>query len=225
MLNAGVAWTNNSPPDRQWTISIYCPLPLSLCPHKNQYSIVSLLLVSSTCTTSVNVIIHNLPIAMSDLIVDFPQRRCHAGKIAKMEGVHFAKEYEIRFFERHDKADCEAMRIAARRAAQDVQKRVLKLRSSSGSDSADVADELDSCTLVGIENMLSPNIIKKTRASIMQCRRAVLDEQARQDESNHEYDPDRLASVAQHHTQWATTRGHNNGLSNPDAGLKILDLE
>eukprot|EP00579_Thalassiosira_antarctica_P007431 CAMPEP_0201889264 /NCGR_PEP_ID=MMETSP0902-20130614/29578_1 /ASSEMBLY_ACC=CAM_ASM_000551 /TAXON_ID=420261 /ORGANISM="Thalassiosira antarctica, Strain CCMP982" /LENGTH=151 /DNA_ID=CAMNT_0048419787 /DNA_START=247 /DNA_END=699 /DNA_ORIENTATION=+ len=151
---------------------------------------------------------------MSDLIVDFPQRRCHAEKTARMARVHFAKEHEIRFFERHNKAsadavwynveDYKAMRIAAKRAAQDVRKRVLKLRPSSESDSASVAvaDELDSYTLVGIEKILSPNIIKKTRASMKRCRRAVLDEQARQDESNNEYDPNRLASVAHHHAQW-----------------------
>ena len=159
---------------------------------------------------------------MFDLIVDFPQRRCHVSKRASITGVHFAQENEIRFFERHSKAnadamwykneDYKAMRIATRRAAQDVQRRVLKLRSCSGSDSADVVDGLDSCALVGIENTLSSKIIKKTRAYIVQCRRAVLDEQARQNESNDECDPGRLAIVAQHHTQRATRRAHTIGL-------------
>ena len=176
-----------------------------------------------------------LLIAMSDLIVDFPQRRCHAGKIARMAGVHFAKEHEIRFFERHNKAsadavwynveDYKAMVIAARRASQDVRKRVFKLHPSRESDSADVADELDSYTLVGIEKILSPSIIKKIRASMIRCRRAVLGEQARQHKSNMEYDPNRLASVAQHHTQWATRRAHTIGLLHSICRTSVLDFE
>ena len=75
--------------------------------------------------------------------------------------------------------------------------KILKLCSSSDFDLADSADELDSCALVDIEDIFSPDIIKKTGVSIIECWRAVFDfdEQARQDESSNEYDPDQRCSI------------------------------
>ena len=52
------------------------------------------------------------------------------------------------------------------------------------------------CTLIGIENILNPDIVETIVRRRSECIHAVLDEQARQDDSG-EYDPDRLAHLSQ----------------------------
>jgi len=52
------------------------------------------------------------------------------------------------------------------------------------------------CTLIGIENILTPDIVEELVRRRSECIRAVLDEQARQDDSG-EYDPDRLTHLSQ----------------------------
>lgn len=84
------------------------------------------------------------------------------------------------------------MKEARRRAVKDVHMRYELLSSGAHCDD----DEgFRSCTLIGIENILTPDIVEKLVIRRTECIRAVLDEQARQDDSG-EYDPDRLAHLS-----------------------------
>eukprot|EP00581_Thalassiosira_minuscula_P016328 CAMPEP_0183712376 /NCGR_PEP_ID=MMETSP0737-20130205/7520_1 /TAXON_ID=385413 /ORGANISM="Thalassiosira miniscula, Strain CCMP1093" /LENGTH=129 /DNA_ID=CAMNT_0025940977 /DNA_START=76 /DNA_END=462 /DNA_ORIENTATION=- len=129
--------------------------------------------------------------------------------MARTRRVHFAPEYDIQFFEHHSEVDAiwyneedyRAMRIAKKEAVRDVQRRAIKLRAQGVTDSADLVDDFDSGALVGIEKNLSPRIIKKTQASTILCRHAVMNEQERQEKHN-EPDQERLASVARRYSEW-----------------------
>ena len=69
-----------------------------------------------------------------------------------------------------------------------------------GSDSASLMPQVESqhlmndCSLVGIENLLTPKIIK--------CVEAVLNEEERQFRTG-EYDMDRLAAVSSQYSKWS----------------------
>ena len=61
------------------------------------------------------------------------------------------------------------------------------------------------CEFTGIENLLTPSLMKKTMALKRRCWDAVLDEQEKQDASGY-CDPDRLARAAENYSRWATER-------------------
>mmetsp|Transcript_22040 Transcript_22040/g.40430 ORF Transcript_22040/g.40430 Transcript_22040/m.40430 type:complete len:173 (-) Transcript_22040:501-1019(-) len=99
---------------------------------------------------------------MSDLIVNFPQQRCNSsvGKSAK-KTVQFAPMNELRFFERNEKMNrgkfwYSDKEYKAMKTVTQQGKRYLSLSSNQ----VDNADALDDCIVTGIENLLSPNIIR-----------------------------------------------------------------
>ena len=58
----------------------------------------------------------------------------------------------------------------------------------------DAEEVFGSCTLTGIENLLTPCVSKKSIYCTAKCLNAVLNEQVRQTESG-EHDPDKLADI------------------------------
>jgi len=93
-----------------------------------------------------------------------------------------------------------------------VYRRYLSLSTSISIDSTDKKDEVlePPCT-TGIEHLLTPDLIKKSRAVRARCKKAVLDEQERQDRAG-EHDPIKLADVSNNHSKWSTKRAVTVGL-------------
>lgn len=173
---------------------------------------------------------------MTDLIVDFPQRQRDDQRRGRRRsaGVQFAPESEILIYARHPEADPRRMwytaeeyasfRTAARRDVRNVRGQLLEVQSSSDgggttaggrSDPTDALRILDVSAMIGIENLLSPAIVWKMKAARVQCRRAVLDEQERQDGEG-ECDPDLLAAAAGRCTEWSKQRARMVGLLQSD---------
>ena len=159
----------------------------------------------------------------NDIIVDFPQQRCNSsvGEKRVRNTVYFAPMNELRFFERNEKMDTgkiwysnkevKAMRIATVQAVKDTR----KISLSRPSNQVDGADALEDCVMTGIENLLTPRIIKKSKARRSQCLSAVLEEQKRQDSSG-EYDPIELACVSNHYSKCSARWAHTIGMLQSD---------
>ena len=118
---------------------------------------------------------------MKDLIVDFPSR-CSAST----KKVQFSKTSSIKFIKRINEMtdtratwylskDCKAMRVETKTAVRHANKALLALYSSD----QDFVDNVgqDGIILTGIESIVTPNMIKKTRASRYKYINAVLNEQ------------------------------------------------
>ena len=127
--------------------------------------------------------------------------------------VKFATMSEIRFYERPDEArakelhyskeDIRQLKIANRQAVQDVHIRQLSLVNDGTEDDARVV--FQGHNLTGIENLLTPSLVRKSMACKAGYRDAILDEQDRQDASGC-YDPIKLACAAEDYSRWATKR-------------------
>ena len=117
--------------------------------------------------------------------------------------VHFSNEYDIRFYERPSKVnakelhysreDISQFKVSNRQAVRAIHMR--RLTSDNGAEGE----------LTGIENLLTPGLVKRTMALKRGCWNAVLDEQDRQDACGY-CDPDRLARAAENYSRWATER-------------------
>ena len=156
---------------------------------------------------------------MSNLIVDFAHRRTSfTGSQCKTKAVTFSPMSEMTFYERPQESDASklyytaedyrAMRTANLQATQEAHRRYLAISLASSKDlnSTEIQREvLDGLNITGIENVLSPSTAKKFVARRKQHWRAVLQEQAQQDESG-EYDPDMIACASQRHSKWAVKR-------------------
>ena len=148
------------------------------------------------------------------LIVSFPDQRRRASK-----KVRFSTMSELSFFERNEvedshnmhysKKEYEEMRADIKRSVEDTRRRMSSLSSTSSDSEQDDANL--SLLVTGIENLVSPGVIKKLFSSRMCHVRAVLNEQARQERSGR-CDPDRLARVSQSHTEWANKRARTIGM-------------
>ena len=93
------------------------------------------------------------------------------------------------------------MRIENMKAVVYAQKKVLK------------DDNIDSCMLTGIERLLTPSAIKKTKACRVQCVNAVLEEESNQVRAG-VYDPERIAMASQYHSRSAARRARAIGMLN-----------
>ena len=127
----------------------------------------------------------------------------------------FAALADVLYFEKYDESEHDAlwycgeefrkMRLDTKRAVR----RFHKLQQSwkdSAADSNNIAEGMARCSdLTGIENLLSNNIIRKTKKARVLCWDAVLNEQTRQYEQNLR-DPDKVAVAARSHTQWSGRR-------------------
>ena len=109
--------------------------------------------------------------------------------------------------------DYKSFRVQNARAVQDVNRRVRAITSSTSND-ADAASSspqaeslhlMDDCLLVGIENVLTPKIIKKKLAMRRRCVEAVLNEEERQYLSG-ECDVEKLAAISAHYSKWSVQR-------------------
>ena len=148
-----------------------------------------------------------------DLIVDFPAqaRRTVVSSKPKKKMVRFSSEYDIRFYERPDKVlakelyysreDISQFKDANRQAILDIHMKHLSLVNGTTEDDANVV--FQGCEFTGIENILTPGLMKKTMALKRGCLNAALDEQDRQDASGY-CDPDGLALASQEYSRWAT---------------------
>ena len=152
---------------------------------------------------------------MTDLIVDFPNRSASASKSGK-KLVQFSPTSELKLFKQDSSVEARwfsqkeyrEMKMANRRAVQTAYRRYLSISSGNSSD---WHEPFDPSSMVGIENMLTPGLIKKSQAARERRLRAVLSEQERQDEAG-EYDPDKLAQVSQTFSKWSTKRASTIGL-------------
>ena len=153
---------------------------------------------------------------MYDLIVDFPAqalRTAVSSKPGKKKKVHFSTEYDIRFYERPDKVhakelhysgdDIRRFKATNKQAILDIHMRHLSLATTTTEADAEVV--FQGCEFTGIENLLTPSLMKKAMALKRGYRNAVLYEQERQDASGY-CDPDRLARAAENYSRWATKR-------------------
>ena len=161
---------------------------------------------------------------MSDLIVPFPKQRINRFFCKKPaeKMVQFSPTLDICFFQRiesnadkskiwYTKKDTMAIKLATNRAIQEVHMKG-EISTESCKKVNDVAEALlDSFCTTGIENVLTPEIMRKVRAAKGRCRTSVLLEQERQDASG-EYDPDRLASISQQCSVWSVQRSITIGL-------------
>ena len=147
---------------------------------------------------------------MSDLIVDFPaQTRCTAvSSKSKKKMVHFSTNIsDIRFYDHPEKIhknelhysrdDISQFKKSNRQAIQDMHIRHLSLVNGTEVDARVV---FQGCELTGIENLLTPGLVKRTMALKRGCWDAVLDEQDRQDASECR-DPDRIACAAHEYSR------------------------
>lgn len=152
---------------------------------------------------------------MSDLIVDFPRER------SSPEAVRFDPMVDVQFFERvrnknklwYQDEDYLAMKKARRVSVIEVHRTYLDHPSGP----VDQLEKLGACT-TGIENMLSPKILRRVQVCKARCLNAVLDEQDRQDKYN-EYDPMKIAAASLKHSNWSATRAHTIGLLQSSEGF------
>ena len=170
--------------------------------------------------TSVSLIHNNIletqkqQAAMTELIVDFPaQARRNVGIRSKKKIVRFATVYDIQFYERPDKAharelhysggDIRQFKLENMQAVQDIHMKRLSLANNGTKE--DEKAVFQGCELTGIENLLTPGLMKKQAACKRGYRDAVLDEQERQDASGC-FDLYGLARAGQEYSRWATKR-------------------
>ena len=157
----------------------------------------------------------------SDLIVDFPAqaRQSAISSKPKKKMATFSIMSDIRFYERPDKVhakelhysrdDMSQFKVANRQAILDIHMKHLSLAETT--TEADAKVVFQGCEFTGIENLLTPGLMKKTMACKRGCWNAVLDEQERQDASGY-CDPDRLARAAENYSRWATRRSLKIGI-------------
>ena len=154
----------------------------------------------------------------SSLIVDFPNGLDEAVSDAHQDTlrVHFAPTSYMSYVQRHpeedrsriwySQVDIDAMKLANKRSIIETHKRLASLSSRDPRENETIP-EVD---FFGNENLLTPRLIRRKIQSRRLVVRAVMKEQARQEESE-EYNPDRLAKVASKETEWATGRAHAIG--------------
>ena len=95
-----------------------------------------------------------------------------------------------------------------RQAIQDMHMRHLSLVNGTEVDARVV---FQGCELTGIENLLTPGLVKRTIACKRGCWNAVLDEQDRQDASGC-HDPDRIAHAAHEYSIQTARRSLKIGM-------------
>ena len=142
---------------------------------------------------------------MADLIVDFPSRArrdasSESSRRATSKSVSFSPEMTIQFYRGPTKAEDDKVRYTSdeyrkfktdtRSAVRSIHRQYLALAAETGD-----ADAFKGCDLTGLENLLTPELIRKTAARKWAHMCAVIGEQERQADEASE-DADRLALVA-----------------------------
>ena len=131
--------------------------------------------------------------------------------------VHFASSVEIMHFDRYDDtglfythSECQDMKIENARDIREARRKHLMLSSISRGPST-MNEEDFSCTLHGMENFISPILMRKMTLCKRQSRMAVIEEQTRQLAVG-ENSPWKIASAYLRHTQDATEQAHKIGV-------------
>ena len=150
----------------------------------------------------------------SDLIVDFPNSRTISKKT-----VQFSLTSSMVIVSRVDEdandvwytsKDYKGMRLATKLAVLRAQKKLLSI-STSDLESMEDPDEMGDAIVTGIENLLTPNIIRRTKARRNQCIQTVLQEQESQ-YRRRKFDPESLAHASYHHSRTAERNAWTIGL-------------
>ncbi len=155
---------------------------------------------------------------MSSLIVDFPNRLDETVSHARQVRVCFAPTSYMTYVQRYPEADrskiwysqlyIDEMKLANKQRVAETHKILESLGSRDPTDETETILEVDT---FGIESLLTPWLIRKRIQGRRLVVRAVMKEQARQEDSD-EFNSDRLAKVARKETEWATGRAHTIGL-------------
>jgi len=151
----------------------------------------------------------------SELIVDFSRLKCTAesGKT-----VRFAPLSEFLCYEAHHKSDYSKLfynsqdyrelMIQNRQAVIDVRMKLLRFLTKSRSKNH--ADSAKPDAIFGNEKLLTPKIVKKIVLAKKNHRCAVLQEQARQNESGQK-DPEAIARAPQKYSKAAVSQARKIG--------------
>ena len=155
---------------------------------------------------------------MTPVLEDFPAplvcQLCNVHPKSKRRVTFSSMCEEMTFYERHDdvadlhysRDDYRTMRVANKRAIEKERKRLLLLSSPSRSSPSPTEDSEDfECTLNGIENLVSPEMMTKMATCRVKSLRAVFKEQRRQ-ECSGVYDPYKIAQASRCHSEWAAMR-------------------
>lgn len=110
--------------------------------------------------------------------------------------------------------DYKATRKENKRVVQELHQIHVSLSSiSSQAESADNEEVFGGCVMTGIENLLTPRIIKKSHACMTKRRNAVLSEQEHERQNQvGERDPYKLACMSHLHSSRSIKRAHKIGL-------------
>ena len=152
---------------------------------------------------------------MSDLIVDFPSKGHSSSFMRAKTTVQFASLAEVRIFQHQEKfdpsdiwysdQDYRSMKKVNRiEVVKEVHKKYLML--STNQEGGSEVDYTELTCLAGLENLLTPKIIKKAKASRRKCLNAVLEEQSQQESGERQEDPDKLAALSRRHSEWSAKR-------------------
>ena len=145
---------------------------------------------------------------MAHLIVDFPQQR---KRKQRQRVVRFANTVQLRVVKRHEdtvvrhelwytKLEYDLMKLAIERDVLQVRLQALAGAPLSYAGSDDAASEENNVCCIGIEKLLTPAWAFEVKACRARCRRAVLAEQAKQEQdpsAKFGWDAIALASSAQ----------------------------
>lgn len=150
--------------------------------------------------------------AMSELIVDFPRRR----RNSKMKRVQFSGITEITFFERLDETESSKIWYTPqdyRNMRSQNHEAVLHAHTSMRSfiSKDEETQEIDGSIFTGIENLMTPALIRKSRQRRAQCISSVLEAQERQD-IDEDHDSLGLACVSKEYSKSAVKRALRIGL-------------
>ena len=161
---------------------------------------------------------------MTDLIVDFPQQSQRNRRV-----VRFADTAQLRIVQRHEdnqrhkvarhelwytKSESDLMKLAIKRDVRQVRVQALAgahlTHAVSRNDDASAEESTTSC--IGIEHLITPAWTLEVKACRARCKRAVLAEQAKQDQdpsARFRWEAIALASLAQ--TRTAASRARKLG--------------
>ena len=152
---------------------------------------------------------------MSDLIVDFPRRGSTSTK-----RVQFSTTSSLKFVKRiedmadaskvwYSSKDYKSFRAENKRSLQNARK-ALDAISASDLEMKEKVRQTDVIDMTGIENMITPTMIKRAIAHRAEYFNAVLNEQDQQ-ESAGIFDADKLAKVSSQHSKSSRRRAQNIG--------------
>lgn len=155
---------------------------------------------------------------MSDLIVNFTQARKVGFKARS--GVRFSPDSTVRFYAKpnkddasllyYTKSDYQGFKKESKLTVQEIHRRYhARCKCPEEQDSDDI---FQGCVLTGVENLLTPTIMKKSVARRVGRLQAVLDEQDRQVEEQGYCDPDKLASVSRRYSKASMQRAEKIGM-------------